>query len=505
MKSKPVFFALWIACVCALACFHFVHLNADFPNYSRWMDWAKYTDEGWYANAAIQHYLIGHWHVLGDPNTAVAVPVWPFILWIFFHFTGVSMQAARALVGLLFCFNLGLSYLFVRRDQPTWVALFACSLIATSSFLWCFSRLAILEPLLIFLTLCALLLGREIARLESSGTRLAAAVLLGVLLCLMVLTKTTAVFLLPAVGYSVWYPLRTHVKSLLSVFAVASGVAAVLWCTYFFAFVHPLYLLDYKYFFQTNVYAKPHGWLDRVRTVYYVAHAIFWVGRFIAWAGLALGLSSILLTRNTWRNPAFVSSLLAVVGYLLFITDINNIQPRYYAVIAIFLFAAISIALVDLLRFKPTLGLAVMALCVAAMAKGTWEIGGYLLYPEYTFVNAAKGITAYVDQHPNGNRLLVSVSGNDISLITGLPSVCDEFGTMPLKEKLSLYRPGWYAAWDDLDPALLAELRSRYSVEAVAAFNAFDDDDRDTLVLYKLIPARPGASYYKNEIYHQMP
>jgi hypothetical protein len=42
-------------------------------------------------------------------------------------------------------------------------------------------------------------------------------------------------------------------------------------------------------------------------------------------------------------------------------------------------------------------------------------------------------------------------------------------------------------------------------VEAVAAFNAFDDDDRDTLVLYQLIPAAPGKSYYKNKIYHQMP
>ena len=27
---------------------HFVHLTADFPNHSPWMDWSKYTDEGWY-------------------------------------------------------------------------------------------------------------------------------------------------------------------------------------------------------------------------------------------------------------------------------------------------------------------------------------------------------------------------------------------------------------------------------------------------------------------------
>ena len=106
MKTKPVLITLWITCVCVLASFHFVHLEADFPNYSRWMDWAKYTDEGWYANAAIQHYLTGQWHVSGDLNTAVAVPVWPAVVWVVFHFTGVSIEAARALVALLFCGNL---------------------------------------------------------------------------------------------------------------------------------------------------------------------------------------------------------------------------------------------------------------------------------------------------------------------------------------------------------------------------------------------------------------
>jgi len=47
---------------------HFGHLRADFPNHSPWMDWAKYTDEGWYGDAAIRHYQLGHWYVPGDFN-----------------------------------------------------------------------------------------------------------------------------------------------------------------------------------------------------------------------------------------------------------------------------------------------------------------------------------------------------------------------------------------------------------------------------------------------------
>ena len=505
MINRPALVTLWVVCICLLASLHFVHLQADFPNYSRWMDWSKYTDEGWYANAAIQHYLRGHWYVPGDLNTAVAVPVWPAVLSMVFNFTGVSIQAARALAGVLFCFNLSLSYLFVRKEQPQWVALLACSLIATSSFLWCFSRLAILEPLLISLTLSALLVGRSIGELKSSNKTRAAAVLIGVLLCLMILTKTTAVFLIPAVLCSMWHPLRARPRAALHLVGITSVAAISLWLLYFFACVHPHLLADYRYFFKMNVYSKPDRWQGWLLVVGNVLRATFWIGRPLVWACLTLLLSTIILKRPTWTSPAFVSSLLAIGGYVLFITDINNAQPRYYAVVAFFLIFTTCIALSDLLRVSRFAGLALLLLCIIAMGKGLWEIGGYILYPEYTFVNAAKGIAEYVDRHPNGNRLVVSVSGNDLSLITGLPSLCDEFGTMSLREKLGVYNPGWYAAWDDLDPALLADLRSRYSVEAVAAFNAFDDDDRDTLVLYKLTLASPGTSYYKNEIYHQMP
>ncbi len=58
---------------------HWVHLKADFPNFSPWSDWSKYTDEGWYGDAAIRHFQLGHWYVPGDFNPAAALPVWPFL------------------------------------------------------------------------------------------------------------------------------------------------------------------------------------------------------------------------------------------------------------------------------------------------------------------------------------------------------------------------------------------------------------------------------------------
>jgi hypothetical protein len=82
----------------ASLCLHAWHLRADFPNGSPWIfDWAKYTDEGWYGNAAIRAHLFGNWYVAGDFNPAVAVPVWPFLEWVLFFFTGVTVEAARGL------------------------------------------------------------------------------------------------------------------------------------------------------------------------------------------------------------------------------------------------------------------------------------------------------------------------------------------------------------------------------------------------------------------------
>src|ERR1700735_2113718 len=145
--------------------FHALHLSADFPNHSPWMDWAKYTDEGWYGDGAIRHFQRGHWYVPGDFNPAVALPVWPLLEAGLFRFTGVNLSVARGLTVAIFALILLSSYLLVRRWSTASAAKAVTSLapsiavllLAVSPFCYVFPRLAILEPLLILLTLLALL------------------------------------------------------------------------------------------------------------------------------------------------------------------------------------------------------------------------------------------------------------------------------------------------------------------------------------------------------------
>src|SRR5258708_24707616 len=156
LKVLEAVFLLVAALFLAL---HALHLSADFPNHSPWMDWAKYTDEGWYGDGAIRHFQRGHWHVPGDFNPAAALPVWPLLEAALFRFTGVNLAAARALTVAIFACILVTSYLLLlrwqlfpgKKTETSLAPAIAVLLLAVTPFSYVFTRMAVLEPLLILL------------------------------------------------------------------------------------------------------------------------------------------------------------------------------------------------------------------------------------------------------------------------------------------------------------------------------------------------------------------
>ncbi len=77
--------------------------------------------------------------------------------------------------------------------------------------------------------------------------------------------------------------------------------------------------------------------------------------------------------------------------------------------------------------------------------------------------------------------------------MTGLPSICDDFGTMDLPVRVQAYRPGWYLAWNQVEDDKMDALSPMFHLQRVAAFPAFDDPERNLLILYRLDPATPAA------------
>jgi Dolichyl-phosphate-mannose-protein mannosyltransferase len=511
-------YAFWILLICVFGLLHVLHLNADFPNHSPWIfDFAKYTDEGWWTNAAIRAHLQDSWYVPGDFNPAAAAPVWPFLQWIVFFFTGVSIAAARALAVSFFFANLVLSYLFLRARGPRWMALLAVTLLVTSPFLYSFSRLAILEPLLTTLTLAALNLAVRLPRFRRPAY---ASMGIGLLFTLMLLTKTTAVFLLPAIGWAVIAPLWRSRRVAIQCAAAAAATSALSFGLWLALIVHFRLMPDFRYLFIVNKYSKPPQFYWPLLSFWWSLRGALWADRILLPLAALVLIAGVLAwrsgwSRRLWRDPAFGSSVLAAAGYILFMTYQNHSQPRYYAIVAFFSFFILATGIAVLLstpvdrmdgasanatrsrgawnRFSgPRLGYAFLAAAaIAACVNAEWTLD-YSLHPEYTFVPAVENLTRYIDQHPNGNRLLLSTSSDEITLISRLPTICDDFGTQDLVSKLKAYQPGWFATWNVVDPGTLEDLHSHYSLEQVASFRALDHPDRNLLVLFKLRPLPHG-------------
>jgi hypothetical protein len=536
-SSLKWIYAVWVVAIGAFAVLHALNLAADFPNHTAWhIDWAKYTDEGWYGNAAVRAHLFGHWYVAGDFNPAPAVPVWPFLEWIVFFFTGVTIEAARGLSITFFFANLVLCYALLRPRAPRWVALLALTLIVTSPFLYCFSRLAILEPMLTTLTLAVLNLAVRLPRMRHP---VATAAGIGVLFTLMMLTKTTAIFLLPAIGWAIFAAFwdrgeasANSTRSSLRAWFHHRAIQCAAWAALTFAvtfggwmaLVLALgYMGDYKFLLFINKYVKPTEFYWPLLSFWWSLHASVWVDRLlIPLSGLLIVTPLIAATffrkRAGWAtelliDPVFGACILAAGGYILFMTYQNHPQPRYFALVAVFCFLIVAMAagkLCEQRGVRRTFGSAAIALAaIASMVNGASTLS-FAAHPEYTFVNAARQLTDYIDQHPNGSRLLVSISGDEITLITHLQSLCDDFSMHTpqfpdLGAKLAYYKPGWWATWNDIDPGTLEDLHTHYSLEQVAEFKALDDPERNVLVLFKLHPLPEPRVIEGNNLQQPLP
>lgn len=496
---------------------HFLHLQADFPNHSPWMDWAKYTDEGWYGDAAIRHFQRGHWYVPGDFNPAAALPVWPLVEAGVFRFSGVSLTAARALAGAVFGFILLFSYLLLRRWQhlstqpsrPSLAPAIAVALLAVSPFCYAFTRMAILEPLLVLLTLMALFAASCITPAQPSAKSVRSALaqalpllVLGLLLPLMVLTKTTAIFLLPSIGWTLWARAGYQMRPVLRIILPVAAFSAVTWLSYYGFIVRPNFLSDFHYLFSANAYT---GITPDTAFSVLLATLVdgLWIGRIVFPLALLAILTVFLLRPRLLRNPLIPTLLLWVAGYTVFLAYHNNLQPRYYLVVAVPLTLLIPLVFesvwipnrvgrkfTPLQRVATTCIAAVLSVIAITDARQTLQ---YVRTPEYTFSNAAAQIHTLIAADPAHNPLVLSISGSNLSLMTGVPSICDDFGTMALPVRIRAYRPGWYVTWNQIDDDKMDALAPIYRLHRVAAFPVMDDPDRNLLILYRLDPATPGT------------
>ncbi len=490
---SAVFFAL-----------HFVHLTADFPNHSPWMDWSKYTDEGWYGDAAIRHYVSGHWYWKGDFNPAVALPVWPAIELLVFKFTGVSVAAARALTLCIFGLTLITLYLLIQRHTrprssesgQSLAAPIAVFFLCTSPFLFVFERMAILEPLLIALTALGLLTASHMHPIHLQGRRLrgfGSAILLAFLVAGLVLTKTTGICLLPAIFYMMWA--RAGVSS-----AARAATRAASRDRRRSVMVHVLLSLCAPALpgrLSVSLFSEClHGDRSRANSE---RHPQYHHRRRVDGDADLCDLLrgdcpvAVLASAHPDQPALSVADALDRRGYFAFLAYHNNLQPRYYLVVAVPITVVVAMG-IDSFRqaqskagaLAASVGCAALVLAIA-VPDAVQQIR-FLLHPTYAFEAAAQGIKKIVVADKTHSHLILSISGSDLTLMTGLPSIDDDFGTDDMDVRVKQYKPGWYAAWNDVEDDKADAITPMYQMKRVAAFPAYDDPDRNLLILYRLDP-----------------
>ena len=484
LARRSVRMTIWAA-ACALSILKFCYLRADFPNYSPWMiDQAKFTDEGWWGSAAVMHFLTGHWYVVGDYNPGVALPVWPLLLGTVFHFTGVSVVAARALNVVISIATLGVVFALVRRytsmksETP---AVIAVLLLSASPFAFVFSRLAILDTLVVF-EFCLLLL---VASYASNG-RLWPLAVLGVLITAMMLTKTTAALLVPAVFWVAWSAMGRKPAGLFRT-TLAVGVLPAALLKGYAALASALgYGADYKYFFDANAMSDI-AWRQAFGTLSDLMQNCFWIDRVLYPIGLLILFLTVVWKRKLWSNPLFVAAWMAIAAQAVFIfSRQDDYAPRYFLVMLAPLICIVVLTFGELTVHAPKVAIVLLVAMIGAVVANVVMIGQFLTHRDYDFISAANSIREIIRSDPEQKALMLGVSGAQISLMTGIPSINDGFGTEDMAEKVPRYQPGWYLAWNDAASESEGFL-SGFQLEKVASYPAFDDDDRGALTIYKIV------------------
>lgn len=400
------------------------------------------------------------------------------------------------------------------RSQPEFAAPFAVLLACASPFFFVFDRLAILEPPLAALAVLTLWVASYVQPWPRNQGEKAAAVRafapglgMGVLLALLPLTKPTAVALLPAMMFYLAHRAGFRWRRFLALAGLPFGLGATLWGAYLLLWVRPHYMADYRYLFDANAYTG-----FQLEPLAVVVLNTVQDGQFIGPA-LFLLFSALMVVAGVFRPGFFRNALVPALllwagGTLLLLGFHNNLQPRYYLLFSVPVTALVALALEEALvwvwgvtsgtrrriwlRGWVTAGV-IVCIAVIVLPGAVQEIG-YVLHPDYSYVAAARRIAQIVRADRSRSNVVLSISGSDLSLMTGLPSIDDDFGTSELEQRVRMYRPGWYVAWNQLDDDKMDALQELYQPVQVEAIPAMDDPDRNLLILYRLDPARGMAA-----------
>ncbi len=471
-----------------LLALRFWHIRADFPDFHFYsQERSRFTDEGFYTSAALHYFTLGRAYVPGSWNPAVFMPVWPLLVGFAFHFTGISVVAARSLAVSCTWVGVLLAYAIARQYRSQTFACLAAFLMAASALGFFYGRLAILEPSFVMFLLLAIYLAGKV----HSGSYGMAAVV-GLVFVAATLAKSTAPFLLPAVLYPIWANNRGERAAAWRMLAVSLAVILVVLCC-----AKVIWQLHYSSDAAIILGLKPWWQLERspLRLLRFFFRGT-WIDPVLFPLALAAVVAAAWRLWSFWHDTLFVTAFLWEAGYAAFIAFHYDGPPRYFVTLIAPTIWLAMMFLEWMWSANRRLALVVSASVVLSVLWNLASIADYAMHPRYSLVGASVAIKQVIvaehKKNPAQPELLVGRGADEISLLSGGMAAIDSDGAMPLAEKLEVYHPGWFMDWT----GGLATLR----METVAAHRrlieraAYPELDRYRdagIVLYQIFPRGP--------------
>ncbi|MEL7330969.1 MAG: glycosyltransferase family 39 protein [Cyanobacteria bacterium J06560_2] len=509
-RQKSLIAALIPGGLLLLVCLRFVHLQADFPldlgDYGM-----AYTDEGWWSRNAVAWVRDGSWYIDDGYNTITNLPVVPAVQTLWFKLFGVSLASARAISVVCSLLVSGLVYLLAQRELPRTLAWIAPFVVLSDYPTFAYSRLALLEMPMIALLLLSLWLvtgGRELtfSRTVSSG----------VLLTLAILAKTTALFALPVVAFSVYLQpgsLKVKIRTVLSWLLVVGVSSAV--CYFFLNQAGDA--SSQAYFADHNVSQKvPKSVFDflkgplRVMERSFRLFPLLFPGLMGAIAliykapGKSLKTFFKTVTQPHADGP-FISELSAIIvlwtGCTLGAFSLSDFAaPRYFLVLIVPIALAVPLTIQTMLR-RSAKGVTAGKLLALAFFISTFisllRVGTYLRAPNFTLITTANTIEEIVTA--KGARSNV-VMGNFVDTLAlaaagNIKAINDKMGFQALENRLETFNPSYYLS---IGPAgtlnkdyvrIKDAIEKRYQLRLLEKFEIYRRRDFDQPVFfYRLAP-----------------
>lgn len=347
---------LFVFTIVAFNLLRFVNVSADFPQKVTWSQ-EIYTDEGLWLSGAVRQYMTGSWYMEGDLNLAVNHPVLPLIMFPIFKIFGMNLMVARLTIVLFCIFTIALVYWLVKEYADRTWALLAASILSVNYTLFAYSRTAMLEiPMMLFIMSACVLM-----RISLKHGSLLAVILSSFFVTIAMLTKATAVFVVPLLWYMI---VAAKEKGRMRHFILFTIMAAFFYSVYYISFALR-YLSDYNFFVTTGVefrfssaasehviykaaeiiknylpsfgiegimrYCSGNGMLCRFLSTLIGCVASFQVDK-ILYPAIAITASYLMVRykRDVFRNNLFLFSIMWIILYLALICSNSYFPPRYF-------------------------------------------------------------------------------------------------------------------------------------------------------------------------------